>query len=80
MLSKKSDAQQACPDVCSDQHGVDLWNDAVSSRNLATAFFLVGGVGIAGAAALWLTAPAGGTPSAQVVGLGAGILHVKATW
>jgi hypothetical protein len=79
-VSKKSDAQNACPNLCSDQHGVDLWNDAVSSGNVATAFFVVGGLGIAGGAALWFTAPSsGGAPAAQV-GVGPGTLRLKGTW
>jgi hypothetical protein len=79
MLSKKSDAQKACPDVCADQGGVDLWNDAVSSGNLATAFLVGGGIAIAGAAVLWFAAPSSGAPAARV-GFGPGTLEVKGSW
>jgi hypothetical protein len=79
MLSKKSDAQLACSKQCSDPNGVSQWNDAVSNGNLATAFWIVGGVGIAGAAVLWFTAPSASAPSAQV-GLVPGMVQVKGTW
>jgi hypothetical protein len=79
MLSKKSDAQRVCPDICADQGGVNLWNDAVSSGNLATAFLAGGGLAIAGAAVLWFTAPSSGAPAARV-GLGPGTLQLKGDW
>jgi len=80
VLSKKSDAQNACPNACSNQHGVDLWNDAASSGNLATAFFVVGAVGIAAGATLWFTAPSSGSAPKAQVGIGPGALRLKGTW
>jgi hypothetical protein len=80
MLSRKSDAQSLCPNVCSDQRGVDLWNSAVSSGNVATAFFLVGGLGIAVGAVLWLTAPSSYGAPAVHLGAGPGTLRLTGTW
>jgi len=80
-LSKKNDAQNACPNVCSDQQGADRWSDAKSAAGVSTVAFVVGGVALAGAAALWFTAKpeSASAPSAQV-GLGLGTIQLKGTW
>jgi hypothetical protein len=78
-LSQKNDAQSACPNLCSTQSGVQKWNNAVSSGNVATAFFIVGGVGVVGGAVLWFTAPSARGASTQV-GVGPGLLQLKGTW
>jgi hypothetical protein len=78
-LSQKSAAQSACPgSQCTTQDGVNKWSDAASTGIVSTIGLIVGGVGIAGAAVLWFTAPSGG--SSTQVGLGPGVLQVKATW
>ncbi len=78
-LSKKSDAQDACPNQCSSPDGVNKWSSAVSTGNVSTVALIVGGVGVAGAAVLWFTAPRRMSSAAQV-GLGPSGLQVKETW
>ena len=80
-MSKKSDAQNVCPHVCTDQAGATKWRDAKSAGNLSTVAFIVGGAALAGAAVLWLTAKteANEAPRAQV-GLGLSGVQLKATW
>ena len=57
--------------------GVHKWSTAGSTGNISTIGFIVGGVGVAGAVVLWLTAP---TSSSAQVGFGPGSLQVKGTW
>jgi hypothetical protein len=77
-MSQKSDAQSACPgSQCTTQVGVNKWNTAGSTGNVSTIAFVIGGLGVAGAAVLWFTAP---TLASMQVGLGPGILQVKGTW
>ena len=82
-LSKKNDAQATCPDlrICPTQNGADLWNEAVTDGNIANPFFVVGGLGVAAGAVLWLTAKptSPSTPNAGV-GFGPGSIHLKGTW
>jgi hypothetical protein len=76
-MSKHNDASNACPDKCTDQSGVDLWNSARSAGNVSTAAFIVGGVGLTAGAALWFTAK----PSASTqVGIGPGSIELKGSW
>lgn len=79
--SKKSDAEQLCPGdhYCDDQRGVDRWNDAKAAGNLATVGFIVGGLGLAGAAVLWFTDKQH-SPEQPRVGLGVGGLVVQGKW
>ncbi len=59
--SKWSDAKQRCatvPDNC-DADAIGLQEDATSAARVSTVGFVVGGVGIAAGAVLWLTAPPG---------------------
>jgi hypothetical protein len=79
-ISKKSQAQASCPDLCSTQSAVDAWSDAKAEGNVSTALFVVGGVALAGAVVLWVTAP---TPSAGAtarIGLGPRGLRLEGTW
>jgi hypothetical protein len=78
-ISKKSDAQSACPNQCATSDGVTKWSDAGAAGNLSTIGFIVGGVGLAGAAVLWFMAPSSGASTAQV-GIGPGALQLKGTW
>ncbi len=61
------------PGQCATQDGVNKWSAAASTGNISTIAFIVGGVGIAGAAVLWSTAP-GATrqTGAAQVGVGPG--------
>jgi hypothetical protein len=77
-ISQKNDAESVCPNMCQTQDGVNKWHDASTSATVSTIGFIVGGVGIAGAAALWFTAPSG---RQQVqVGVGPGGLDVRGVW
>ncbi len=79
-LSDKSSAQAACPGtLCQTPDGVSKWSGAATSANVATAGFVIGGVGLVGAALLWFTAPKGSGPAAQV-GIGPGSLQIKGSW
>ena len=82
-MSKHSTASAACPRAqCPDASGSDLWNDARTSGNISTVAFIVGGAGVAGGLALWLTAPkaerdgAGGLQ----VGMGPGSIQLRGGW
>ena len=43
-ISKKNDAQSACPNLCSTQDGVTQRSDTKSAGNTSTVAFIVGGV------------------------------------
>lgn len=79
-LSKKNDAQSACAGTCATQAAADRWSDAASAGNASTIAFVAGGVALAGAAVLWLTAPGAGTGQGTKVGVGPGGLQVKGVW
>jgi len=76
--SQRNEAQGACPsNPCATQDGVDRWSSAVTSGNVSTIGFIVGGVGVVGATVLWLTAPS--TPGTHV-GFGPGFVQVGGSW
>jgi hypothetical protein len=79
-ISKKSDAQGACPATCASQDGASKWADAGSAGNVSTVGFVVGGVALAGAAVLWFTAPSSSGGSGAAVGMGPAGLQLKGTW
>ena len=83
-MSKHDEAKKACPGLCTDQHGVDLWNQASSAGNVSTVGFIVGAAGIVGGAVLWFTArPAAsetGQGAATQVGFGLGSVQCKGVW
>ena len=79
-VSKRDKAQTACPTACSDRASVDLWQDAKRSGNLATGAFIVGGVGLAGAAVLWLTGGSASIAADTTVGPGEVQVAVKGRW
>jgi hypothetical protein len=77
-LSERSDAETVCAGtLCPTPDGVNKWSSATSTANISSAMFAVGVLGVAGGAALWLTAPSATGPQ---VGLGPGLLQVKCTW
>jgi hypothetical protein len=60
--SKWDDAERACPgNVCTRAADKELGEQAGARADLSTAFFVVGGLGIATAAVILLTAPSGGS-------------------
>jgi hypothetical protein len=78
-MSKRDDASKACPlDPCSDSAGASKWSDAKSAGNVSTVAFVVGGVGVAAATVLWLTAPSAGQSTR--VGLGPGTIQIAGSW
>jgi hypothetical protein len=81
-LSRKSDAEKVCPNLCVDASGVNKWNDAKSAADVSTVAFLAGGLALAGGAVLWFTARTAspvGAPTAAV-GIGLASLQVKGAW
>jgi hypothetical protein len=78
-ISQKNDAQSACPDACRTTGDQDKWSTAGKTGDISTIAFVVGGVGVAGAALLWFTAGNAG-PSSPQVGLGLGGLQARGTW
>ncbi|HET6146284.1 MAG TPA: hypothetical protein VFH68_02040 [Polyangia bacterium] len=80
-LSRRSDARKACPDLCTDTDGVQMWRDARRSGNLSTIGFVVGGVGLAGAVLLWVTArPEPELTARSQVTVGLGTIAVRGRW
>jgi hypothetical protein len=80
-LSQKGSAQTACPGTtCASQAGASDWSSAASSGNISTISLIVGGVGVAGAAVLWFTAPSSSTGPSTQVGIGPGSIQLKGTW
>ena len=78
-MSKHGEASKACPDQCGDQNGVNLWNEARTAGDASTIAFIVGGVGLATGAVLWLT----GKPHAEVtaaVRMGVGRVAIEGTF
>jgi hypothetical protein len=79
-ISQKNKANASCPGVCSSASDASLWSTAQTSGNIATAGFIVGALGLAGAAAIWLFVPEGSSTGQPQVGLGLGTIGAKGTW
>lgn len=78
--SRKRDASDVCPEtLCETQVGVDRWNAARTAGNVSTVAFIVGGVGVVGAAALWFTDRSTSQDRLQI-GLSLGKLQVRGRW
>lgn len=76
-MSKHDAAQKVCPDgECDSASGIRLWEKARFAGNVSTGAFIVGGVGLAAGAVLWLTASPSELP-VQQIGLGPGMLSVR---
>jgi hypothetical protein len=76
-MSKKDEADAACPSVrCSDANAVQASQDALTAGTVSTIGFVVAGVGLAGGAVLWLTAP----KTTTQIGLGPGLVQMRGTW
>ena len=61
-LSSRSRAEDVCPEAtyhfrCPTEAGANDWSSAHTAGNIATVGFVVGGVSLAAAAVIWLTAP-----------------------
>lgn len=61
-IAKKGDANDLCPEGtyhfhCPTKAGSDAWSSAGSAGDVSTVAFIVGGVALATAVVLWLTAP-----------------------
>jgi hypothetical protein len=76
-ISRKNDAESACPGPCATQDGVNRWSSAGSAGNVSTIAFVVGGIAVAGAAVLWFSAP---SPSRPQIGIGPGGFQVRGAW
>jgi hypothetical protein len=80
-LSDKSSATSLCPGAsCPTAAGVSKWNDTTAAGNLSTVGFIVAGVGIAGAAVLWFTAPHRGHEPSTQVGVGPGSFQLRGSF
>ncbi|HEX8795218.1 MAG TPA: hypothetical protein VF765_29925 [Polyangiaceae bacterium] len=79
-LAKKGDAQSVCAESCTTQDGVNKWSDAATTGNLSTAGFIVGGIGLAGGAVLWITAPSTDGAPTVGVGLAPGSIQLNGAW
>ncbi|MDP8999536.1 MAG: hypothetical protein M3O46_05435 [Myxococcota bacterium] len=80
-MFKRKDAEHVCPDQCADTSGAARWHEAMSSGDMSTAAFVLGGVALGGAVALWLTSSMRSTtdPGLQVA-IGPGIIRMRGEW
>jgi hypothetical protein len=88
-ISKNNQAASQCPnDVCPDNQGVGLTNQAKTAADVSTVAFAVGGAAIAGGLLLLLTAPSSQSKArapdrawvAPAMGPGAGGLTAGGVW
>jgi len=82
-LSARGRAKDSCPEAtyhfrCPTQEGTDDWNAATTAGNVSTIGFVVGGVALAGAAVLWLTAPSSSTKTRA--GISPSGLHLEGSF
>jgi len=80
-MAEHNDASKACPDTCTTQRGVDLWNQARTSGVVSTAGFAVGVAGLVAGGLIWFLVPEqtiGETPVA--VALRFGSLQLGGSW
>jgi hypothetical protein len=78
----KHDDAKACGTTCPDEPSYQANKDAIKFGNISTVSFIVGAVGLAGGAALWLTAKpnqASSKANAQI-GVGLGSLQVRGSF
>jgi hypothetical protein len=66
--------------VCRDQRGVELMNEARSAGNASTVSFVVGGVALGTAATLWFLELPGDGGAGTQVGFGPGAVQVRGAW
>jgi serine/threonine-protein kinase len=78
--SKHEDSDRYCSgNTCRDPRGVELMDQARSSGNASTVAFIVGGIALGTAGALWFIPIGDGATSPQV-GLGLGAVRVRRAW
>src|SRR5207248_1057881 len=66
-IAKHDQAAPNCRNsVCTDQGSIDLQTEARTAGNVSTAFFALGGVGLATAAVLWFTGKPSRAASTQL--------------
>ena len=75
-ISKKGDAEKACPHECADSAGQQAWSDAKKTGTISTVGFIAGGVLVATGAVLWFTAG----PSRTQVGIGPGSVRLSGSF
>jgi hypothetical protein len=62
---------------CNDQRGVNAGEDAYSAGTVATVAMVIGGLGLAGGAVLWVTAPRSSQEPAAALGVGPASLQLR---
>lgn len=83
-LKSKSLHDDAAPycsgQVCTDQRGVDAGKDAYSAGTVSTVAMVVGVLGLAGGATLWLTAPRAQEAPRAALHVGPGSINVRGSF
>jgi hypothetical protein len=79
-IAKHDEASQACPHDCSDQNGVELWNEAQTAGDIATVGFVVGAAGLVGGAVLWFTAKPESSSTKAQLAIGPRVVVVRGSW
>jgi hypothetical protein len=80
--SKHDESDRYCEgNVCQEQRGVDLMDEARRAGNRATVSFVIGGVGLGVAGVLWFVRPFGKKQETAVrIGFGPGAVRVAGSW
>jgi hypothetical protein len=83
--AKRDESAKHCDgNLCSDRRGVELGDEAITAGNVSTVAFVVGGVGLATGATLWILGnrrpPASGTDVAFDLGLQPGRVVVQGSF
>jgi hypothetical protein len=79
-ISKRDEANERCSGAsCRDFEGVALRDDARRNGDWSTATFIVGAVGLAGGAVLWMTAPKAETAKIGI-GVTRGCMTLEGAW
>jgi hypothetical protein len=79
-MAKHDRAALHCPGfVCTDPYWFGVQTEAHTAGNVSTAFFAIGGVGLATAAVLWFTGKPSRTASTQLQ-FGMGSVVVRRAW
>jgi hypothetical protein len=78
--SKHAQSDDYCTGhTCQDQRGVELMNEARTAGTISTTAFVIGGVGLATGAVLWLARPFGLRANAAVA-VAPGSFEVRGAW
>jgi hypothetical protein len=80
-MSKHNQAKSDCSTPnCPTAAGQSEWSDAYTFGNVATAAFIVGGVGLAAGVTFWLVAPKPAESAAARLVVAPGAVTVKGEW